>query len=133
MHVAINGHLIAHTNSFRRAGISNYSEEVVRHLGRVDPINRYTVYTTRGIDGRSLGVLGNVTVRPNPLPTINPRIRIPWEHLIAPLLLQATGVDLYHGMHTAMPLFCPVPAVVTIHDLAPISFPQTFRRYNRAY
>jgi glycosyltransferase involved in cell wall biosynthesis len=36
-------------------------------------------------------------------------------------------------MHTAMPLFCPVPAVVTIHDLAPISFPQTFRRHNRVY
>lgn len=133
MHVAINGHLIALTNSFRRAGISNYSEEVVRHLGKIDHTNRYTVYTTRDVTGRALGVPPNVVVRPSVLPTINPRVRIPWEQLVAPLLLRATGADLYHGMHTAMPLFGTIPAVVTVHDLAPISFPQTFRRHNRAY
>jgi glycosyltransferase involved in cell wall biosynthesis len=32
-----------------------------------------------------------------------------------------------------MPLFGDVPAVVTIHDLSPFLFPQTFRRVNRVY
>lgn len=133
MHIAINGHLIAHSNSFRRAGISNYSEEIIRALGTIDRRNRYSVYTTRGLDLHQLNLPSNFKVKPNLFHTINPRVRIPWEHLVAPLLLRATKADIYHGMHVAMPLFCPVPAVVTVHDLAPMSFPQTFRGYNRTY
>jgi glycosyltransferase involved in cell wall biosynthesis len=32
-----------------------------------------------------------------------------------------------------VPFACPVPSVVTVHDLAFIRFPQTFRAYNRSY
>jgi len=31
------------------------------------------------------------------------------------------------------PFLCPIPSVVTVHDLAFIRFPQTFRRVNRFY
>jgi glycosyltransferase involved in cell wall biosynthesis len=67
------------------------------------------------------------------LPTINPRLRIPWEQLLAPALLRRNGADVFHGTQIVAPLFCPVPSVITIHDLSSISFPQTFRWYNRLY
>ena len=133
MHVAINAHLLAHTRSFRRAGVSNYVEALLTHLGRTDRENRYTVYTTRGLDGATLGLPPNFRVRPSQLPTINPRIRIPWEQAIAPALLRLSGADVYHGVLNVMPLLSPVPSVVTIHDLSPFLFPQTFRRVNRIY
>jgi glycosyltransferase involved in cell wall biosynthesis len=133
MHIAINAHLLAHTRSFRRAGVSNYVEALLTHLGLIDQQNRYTVYTTRGIDGRALSLPPNFAVRPSRLPTINPRVRIPWEQLLAPLLLRLGHADVFHGVLNVAPLFCPSPSVITIHDLAFLSFPQTFRRLNRAY
>ncbi|WP_322820694.1 glycosyltransferase family 1 protein [Chloroflexus sp.] len=132
MHIAINAHLLAHTHSFRRAGVSHYIEQVLLHLAQIDRENRYTVYTTRGLDQAALGLPANFVVKPSHLPTINPRVRIPWEQIIAPLMLRGKA-DLYHGCLNVAPLLSPVPTVITIHDLAFIRFPQTFRAYNRIY
>jgi len=133
MHIAVNAHLLAHTRSFRRAGVSHYIEQVLAHLGQIDRANRYTIYTTRGLGAAALGLPANFSVRPSLLPTINPRVRIPWEQLLAPALLRVIGADVFHGALNVVPLACPVPSVVTIHDLAFIRFPQTFRAYNRTY
>ncbi len=132
MRIAVNAHLLAHTRSFRRAGVSHYIEQVLLHLAQIDPTNHYTVYTTRGLDQAALGLPANFVVKPSRLPTINPRVRIPWEQGIAPLMLRGTA-DLYHGCLNVAPLLSPVPTVITIHDLAFIRFPQTFRAYNRIY
>lgn len=132
MRIAVNAHLLAHTRSFRRAGVSHYIEQVLLHLAQIDRANHYTVYTTRGLDQAALGLPANFVVKPSRLPTINPRVRIPWEQGIAPLLLRGTA-DLYHGCLNVAPLLSPVPTVITIHDLAFIRFPQTFRAYNRIY
>lgn len=133
MRIAVNAHLLAHTRSFRRAGVSHYIEQTLLHLAQIDHTNRYDIYTTRGLTNAALGLPANFSVRPSRLPTINPRLRIPWEQFFAPLLLRATGANLYHGALNVVPLACPVPSVVTIHDLAFIRFPQTFRAYNRTY
>lgn len=133
MHIAINAHLLAHTRSFRRAGVSNYVEALLTHLGAIDRRNRYTIYTTRGLDAAALGLPPNFAIRPSRFPTINPRVRIPWEQLLAPFLLRIARPDVFHGVLNIAPLLCPTPSVITIHDLAFLSFPQTFRRVNRTY
>jgi glycosyltransferase involved in cell wall biosynthesis len=133
MHVAINAHLLAHTRSFRRAGVSHYIEQLLIHLGQLDRTNRYSVYTTRGLNQQALGLPPNFHVIPSRLPTINPRVRIPWEQLLAPVILRHIRADLFHGVLNVAPIICPVPSVITIHDLAFIRFPATFRAYNRTY
>ncbi len=133
MHIAINAHLLAHTRSFRRAGVSHYIEQLLQHLARVDQTNQYTIFTTRGLDAAALGLPPHFTVQPSRFPTINPRVRIPWEQFLAPLILRRHHADLFHGTLNVVPLACPVPSVVTIHDLAFIRFPYTFRSYNRTY
>jgi glycosyltransferase involved in cell wall biosynthesis len=133
MHVAINAHLLAHTNSFRRAGISHYVEQTLLQLGQIDRRSRYDVYTTRGLTRDALGLPPNFRVLPSRLPTINPRVRIPWEQFLAPLILRRSGAELFHGVHSVVPIASPVPTIVTVHDLAFIRFTQTFRAYNRAY
>lgn len=133
MHVAINAHLLAHTRTFRRAGVSNYVEALLIHLGAIDRQNQYTVYTTHGLDSTALRLPPNFRIRPSRFPTINPRVRIPWEQLLAPALLRFARADVYHGVLNVVPLVCPVPSVVTIHDLSAFLFPQTFRRVNRIY
>jgi glycosyltransferase involved in cell wall biosynthesis len=133
LHIAINAHLLAHTSSFRRAGVSFYIEQVLQHLGAIDQQNHYSIFTTRGLDGAALGLPANFRVRPSHVPTINPRVRIPWEQFLAPLLLRQIKADVFHGTLNVVPFRCPVPSVVTIHDLAFIRFPHTFRWYNRTY
>ena len=133
MHVAVNAHLLAHTNNFRRAGVSHYIEALLEHLGHIDTVNPYTIYTTRGVDAAALGLPANFRVRPSRFDTINPRVRIPWEQLLAPILLARDHATLYHGVLNVMPVLATVPSVVTIHDISPILFPQTFRRINRMY
>jgi glycosyltransferase involved in cell wall biosynthesis len=133
MHIAINAHLLAHTRSFRRAGVSFYIEQLLTHLAHIDQSNHYRIYTTRGLDGPSLGLPANFRIAPGNLPTINPRVRIPWEQFLAPWLLRRSGASLFHGTLNVVPLACPVPSVVTVHDLAFIRFPHTFRSYNRTY
>jgi glycosyltransferase involved in cell wall biosynthesis len=133
MHVAINAHLLAHTANFRRAGVSHYVEALLEHLGAIDHTNAYTVFTTKGVDAAALGLPNNFMVRPSRLHTINPRIRIPWEQLIAPVELAVVGADVYHGVLNVMPALATIPSVVTIHDLSAFLFPQTFRRINRMY
>src|SRR5690349_13259064 len=112
MHIAINAHLLAHTRSFRRAGVSNYVEALLQHLGQVDRLNRYSVYTTRGLDRRALGLPPNFQVLPSRLPTINPRVRIPWEQIYAPAMLGLNGADVYHGVLNVAPLLCPIPSLI---------------------
>src|SRR4051794_26698296 len=121
MHIAINAHLLAHTRSFRRAGVSNYVEALLTQLGMLDQRNRYTIYTTHGMDAAALRLPPNFAIRPSRLPTINPRIRIPWEQLLAPILLRLARADVFHGVLNIAPLACPVPSVITIHDLAFLS------------
>lgn len=133
MHIAINAHLIAHTRSFRRAGVSHYIEQLLHHLAQIDQTNQYSIYTTRGLEAHDLRLPANFRVHSNLLPTINPRVRIPWEQVVAPLLLARNGAALFHGTLNVVPFVCPVPAVVTIHDLAFIRFPHTFRAHNRTY
>jgi glycosyltransferase involved in cell wall biosynthesis len=133
MHIAVNAHLLAHTRSFRRAGVSFYIEQLLTHLAQVDSANHYTIYTTRGLGAAELGLPSRFEVRPSRLPTINPRVRIPWEQFLAPLLLRLNGADLFHGTLNVIPFACPVPGIVTVHDLAFIRFPHTFRSYNRTY
>lgn len=133
MHIAINAHLLAHTRSFRRAGVSHYVEQLLYHLAQVDQSNTYTIYTTRGIDADALKLPPRFRVRSSHFPTINPRVRIPWEQVVAPFLVAMQQASLFHGVLNVAPLACPVPTVITIHDLAFIRFPETFRSYNRTY
>jgi glycosyltransferase involved in cell wall biosynthesis len=48
-----------------------------------------------------------------------------WHELVAlPLLLRREGADLLHSPHYVLPPRCPCPAVVTIHDLIHLRFPE---------
>ncbi|MBU0702637.1 MAG: glycosyltransferase family 4 protein, partial [Chloroflexi bacterium] len=50
-----------------------------------------------------------------------------------PGVLRRIGADLVHGPVFVAPLLAPCPAVVTIHDLSFIRFPDLFRPANRLY
>ena len=52
---------------------------------------------------------------------------------LAALPLRARGLDVLHCPSFRAPLRCPVPLVVTVHDLAVLRHPEAFNRWSRAY
>jgi len=100
-------------------GPATYAAELARALARLGG-HEYVVFTDRP---ETFGDVGVETVLV-PLPTTYHQIV--WDHAALPGLLRRHGVALYHGTKGIRPVRCPVPAVVTVHDLAVYAFPETF-------
>lgn len=50
-----------------------------------------------------------------------------FEQILLPLALKHEKVDMYHALgNIGVPLFCPVPAIVTVHDIIPLEIKDYF-------
>ena len=132
MHISINGHLLSFDRSFRQAGVSNHTLHLVLELAKLDAANQYTLFVGPGVR-QHLSLPANWQIVESRLPTIKPKFRIPWEQLIAPLLLARQRATLFHGLLNISPLLSPVPTLVTIHDLAFMDVTGSHRKANRRY
>jgi glycosyltransferase involved in cell wall biosynthesis len=56
-----------------------------------------------------------------------------WYLAALPLLAERHGLDVLHCPSLRAPIRCRVPLVVSIHDLAPLRFPDAFNRWTRSY
>ncbi len=64
-----------------------------------------------------------VATAPDPRP-----LRLVWEQLRLGPLVGASGAAVHHGPHYTMPRRCPVPSVVTVHDLSFFDAPEWHER-----
>jgi glycosyltransferase involved in cell wall biosynthesis len=117
------------TEGFRSAGISWYTQNLLRHLPDADPTIGYTVFVG---EKRYQGVPGT-QLRVSRLPTHHPAVRIFWEQTIQPWAVRRAGVDLLHGLALVGPVASARPLVVTIHDLSFVFYPQNFQFLKRLY
>lgn len=67
------------------------------------------------------------------LPGKSPLRRLWREHVLLPLACRRESVDLLHCPKSAVPLWSPCPTVVTLHDLIPITHPETETRAAQLY
>jgi glycosyltransferase involved in cell wall biosynthesis len=134
--------LLSEQSSYRGAGVSNYSAELLRALGALAlerqarqngaasssaeiDLTAYlhaTTFTTRG-----------VRFARSALPLENPAARIAWEQISLPVHLMRQRADLVHGLVNVLPLVTPCPGVVTVHDLAFVRTPEMLPPFKRAY
>jgi glycosyltransferase involved in cell wall biosynthesis len=61
----------------------------------------------------------------------SPRYRTVWSQVRLPLHLMRNRYDVLHVPGHKLPAFCPCRSVVTIHDLAFLKFPETFKPLHR--
>jgi glycosyltransferase involved in cell wall biosynthesis len=59
--------------------------------------------------------------------------RIAWTQLGAGRAAARTGAGLLHGVHYELPLACPLPQVVTVHDLTLLTHPEWHEASKVAY
>lgn len=56
-----------------------------------------------------------------------------WTPVLLPIKAQQAGVDILHLPAHRAPLICPVPMVVTFHDLTLLRYPEAFNAWTRYY
>ena len=102
----------AHTNS----GLGRYTHELVTHLlMRNDPIE-YVLFVRSMDDSWSREVMHLHTERCSLITASFPHYSLS-EQLFFPRVIKKASLDLFFSPHFNVPFLCPVPFVVTIHDL----------------
>lgn len=103
---------------WRDYGIGTYVRNLIRHLSRIDPQTTYFVLCDP-LDEPAVRVGENV------VPVVEAAKGYSLdEHLTIPRRLRRLSVDLFHSPHYVLPLRCPVPTVVTVHDCIHLRFPE---------
>lgn len=128
--IGINAQIVTLRSGYRQAGVSRFTEQMVRALQERDTGASYSVFlndTARGgfIDS------ANMRFHYTRLPAGKPAVRILWEQMVLPAL--AARLDVLHCPVNVLPLSAPCPAVLTIHDLTFLRYPERFRPERQRY
>ncbi|MEO0481242.1 MAG: glycosyltransferase family 1 protein [Planctomycetota bacterium] len=107
-------------------GPATYARELAAALARRDDVE-LSVFTDRPDQfDLSPSQLVEVSFRGG-------RDRLRWQYLALGKAVRRSRVEVFHDTKNAWPLFLPTPGVVTVHDLAYHSHPETFPRSSRMF
>jgi len=132
MHIILNAQLISEQASYRGAGVSNYSRQLLVALGELAQHGKTPHRFTALVHTRTLALPGVTLVRTR-LPLERPAARIAWEQLILPGELTRLRAGLVHGLVNVLPLATTTAGVVTVHDLSFVRTPERLPPLKRAY
>lgn len=136
MRVGIIGHLLSFEASYRQAGVSRYTEALIRELPALAPDDEFIVFAGRQRPPASRRFDARIAWVHSPLPTARPEVRIAWEQTSGLTIAQRHRLDVIHAPVNVTPVVSGAPRVVTIHDLAfhlyPEQYPGAKQRYLRA-
>lgn len=100
-------------------GIGTYLRNLIRHLPGLDPDTEYYLLGYR----RDEALLTSLSTSFRHSFVKAPNYSIS-EHVSIPLALRRIRADLYHAPHYVLPYYLPCRAVVTVHDVIHLLFPQ---------
>jgi glycosyltransferase involved in cell wall biosynthesis len=109
----------------QRTGTEQYSWEVIEALGRLDRRNHYLLYTN-GLPTILPPLPPNFELRSIPFPRL-------WTHLRLSAEMAWRSPDLLFVPAHVLPLWSPKRAVVTIHDLGYLHYPEAHPVARRLY
>jgi glycosyltransferase involved in cell wall biosynthesis len=132
MRVGINAQLLNTQSTYRSAGVSNYSANLLRHLGALVSRPGTDLSLTAFINAQGFEAPG-VDLVASGSQLQRPEVRILWEQSVLPGQLQRHDIDLVHGLVNVLPLRTATPGVVTVHDLSFVRTPEALPRLKRAY
>ena len=108
MKIAIEAQRIFRPN---KHGMDFVALESIRELQKRDDGNEYYILVAPGED-RCLEASANLSIV---------EVKCPgyplWEQIALPLAVKRLGADLLHCTSNTAPLWCPVPLVLTLHDI----------------
>ncbi|MDB5099851.1 MAG: glycosyl transferase, group 1 [Cyanobacteria bacterium RYN_339] len=101
---------------WHHTGIGRYLHNLLAELADAD----WTIWVAPADVAAARAAWPAARIEPCPAPVFSLREQIFWART-----LPKAGLDLFHAPHLNIPLACPVPLVVTLHDLIPLRFPGT--------
>jgi glycosyltransferase involved in cell wall biosynthesis len=102
-------------------GIGVYTRALLLELARLDRFELVGMAHKPPHFAAELGAAGiAIEVQPAPLGVI-------WQQAVLPRRLRRGDIDLFWSPITTLPWSCPVPSVVTIHDLTAVLLPEMHR------
>jgi glycosyltransferase involved in cell wall biosynthesis len=108
----------------RRSGVEHYVISLVEALSRLEGAPEIIAYTDRPIaDAEIARIASSGTIR-----TVVVRATRGWLRLALPWRMRRDRVDVAHFPSTILPFLTPCPAVVTVHDLAWLRFPEAYEK-----
>lgn len=108
MKIAIEAQRIFRTN---KHGMDFVALESIRELQKIDRENEYFVFVSPGTD-KCLRSSENLHIIELKCPTYPL-----WEQVALPRAVKQIKPDLLHCTSNTAPLYCPVPLVLTLHDI----------------
>lgn len=108
MKIAIEAQRIFRPN---KHGMDFVALESIRELQKRDDGNKYYILVAPGED-RCLEESSNLSIVEVKCPSYPL-----WEQIALPLAVKRLGADLLHCTSNTAPLWCPVPLVLTLHDI----------------
>ncbi len=134
LHIGVNAHLLSFTPGYRRAGVSQYTEQIVRGLAALALEHGDTLTVFAEPTPPPPGYVPSaVRWRRSRLPTGQAPGRILWEQAVAPFVVPRANLDVLLCPVNVVPLAVAVPTVVTVHDLAFLAHPEAFIPAKRRY
>ncbi|HLG71321.1 MAG TPA: glycosyltransferase family 1 protein [Chloroflexota bacterium] len=128
--VGINAQIVTFRAGYRQAGVSRFTAQMVRALQERDTGARYSVFVNETARG-GFTDSSNMRFHYTRLPAGKPVVRILWEQMVLPVL--AARLDVLHCPVNVLPVAAPCPAVLTIHDLTFLRYPERFRAERQRY
>jgi glycosyltransferase involved in cell wall biosynthesis len=136
MRIGLLAHLLSFREGYRQAGVSRYIEYLLHNLPDVlDPADEVSVFAGPAArdPARLRDLPASIQWQWSLWPTSKVPIRVVWEQIAAPIVTSRQRVGLIHGPVNVVPLASRTPAVVTIHDLAFLEYPEQYPRLQRRY
>src|SRR5437762_950782 len=112
---------------FSRTGIGYYTQHLVDALLATRPPEDDLVLISNRPPAPELASRWAANLRVS-----GARLRALWMQVDAPRLLSESGADVAAFPNYIMPMACPVPGIVFVHDLALLRMPQLFTLRKRA-
>jgi glycosyltransferase involved in cell wall biosynthesis len=112
-------------------GIGRYVEELVKHLEQIAKLRQEDILRTDAENQFFIFLTEKNWDKYNPCALNFYKIKADFrwyswqEQIFFPFLIKKYKIDLMHFPHFNVPLFCPAPFVVTIHDLILLHYPST--------
>jgi glycosyltransferase involved in cell wall biosynthesis len=127
------GHLLSFEASYRQAGVSRYTEALVRELPDLAPEDEFVVFTGPRQPPAERAFPSALRWQHARVPTQRPPVRIAWEQTAGTIIARRHRLDLLHAPVNVTPLVSGCPRIVTIHDLAFHHFPEQYPGAKQRY
>jgi len=111
-------------------GLVTYTANLVKALLTLDQEDHFCLFIAKNQSVsdflQQLPSLDHVTIVKLKRPTRNIFL---WDQLFWYALLKKERIDLFHSPMYGVPLLCPCPKILTVHDLTPLIFPETITKF----